>query len=500
MSYETNIDRATVLPSSEGVLQHFSNQLLQKDQIRYAREQADKERELQRQIQLQKYIGDSLDPKSFDPSQTKDVEAALSTMVEAQKSGQGIPQLMGLADNLSSQLKMANNKIKQGQQVAAAQVAAYMKKDPYADMQAVNNATIKKMMVDNKWDIDPTVDYADEAAKELNTGGLLYSPQARQKAKDDFREVLFDPKRLTKFDENPEYDEKGNLTRAGVEAKINPVVVDFEKDKDGRVVYDKFGRTNYGVKSKNYQIDGKDLLDNEGKPVKVASDELFSFYKNNPALAADIEDEIRKKGIPANSITADVERQRMFYDFLNDETKGRYEVITPKNESAERKSKIQAQNLAKAQFAETKRMHDFSIKKYNQENATNVRDLIGEYVSKSAKKVSVPSLDGGLSLQELTVIENSDIDAGDREKYFGGVSPIEFDGKEYWLVNDNGDLVGEGNQIVNRQAVTERLADDTKKDTKKAVPVGKRNILKKAADRIKQAITPKTITPPVNMK
>lgn len=515
-----NIDRATVLPSSTPVLLHFSDQFAQHEAQKQAQELADQKAEDARQIALAKYEGGALDPKNFDPSLQPELDASLKTLAEAHKQKKTIPEIMNIADNLSAGLAFKSKKIKEAQLGVAKQVAGYMKNDPYADPVALTTGALKNAL-SNGGQFDETKDYIAPVIKDL--GGNLYHPQATGKAQEDF----FKNAKTVDVEEPATYNDNGSLKTPGFKAKL-PDLVKVNTDKEGNVIY-KNGKASYSVPGENYRLPGgdHDYADADGKPVKVVPQSVFDeVYKNHPAMMAPIENKVRqvletpvktKQGdvqMGPDSDYADMLRKKFTYDFLNEQTSGKYPLNPQDDKSFQNQNAVARLKLAQANHSLSSARFSYQKTKDEKKDVT-VTD-INPLTFQIADERGVDIVDGDNpdKLQRIVYAKyigdkEGDIILGTHKNIEGdkeaNVYPYKStNGLPYYKVLPNGDWEGLDSKdektanpkiIPTDQVKNEQLKYLSKDDlpaSSYVKPVTKKDSpIKRAAKAIKNAFTPK---------
>lgn len=511
-----NIDRATVLPSVTPVLEHFSNEFAQHEAKKQAQAEADQKTEEARQIALAKYEGGALDPKNFDPSLQPDIDASLKQLADAHKQKKSIPEIMGMADQLSAGLTMKSKKIKEAQLGVAKQVAGYMKNDPYADPVALTTGALKNALANNG-QFDESRDYISPVVKDL--GGNLYHPQATGKATEDF----FKDAKTVDVEEPATYNDNGSLKTPGFKSKL-PDLVKVDTDKDGNVIY-KNGKASYSVHGENYRLPGnnRDYIDPSGKPVKVVPQGVFdAVYKNHPAMVAPIENKVRQAlEIPVSTPNGDVQmgpdsdyadmlRKKFTYEFLTEKTAGKYPLNPQEDKSFQNQNAVARLKLAQQNSSLS--ASRFAYQKLKDDKKDVGTQDINPLTFQIADERGVDIVNGEHPDQMQRIVYTRDI--GDKEseiivgkhKNEEGVEVPNVlpkrstNGLPYYEVKPNGDWEGEDakgkpkiipvDQVKNEQL--KYLSKDDLPASTYVKPVPKKDSpIKKAINAIKNAVTPK---------
>lgn len=509
-------DRATVLPDNTNVLLHFSDQFAQRERQAQIEKDRAAQAEDQRQIALAKYEGDALDPKKFDPSLENDLNDSLKQLADAHKAKKTIPELMGMADQLSTNLAIKSKKIKEMQIGVAAQVAARKKIDPYIDESALTTGALKNAITDPKG-FDATKNYVDDVINDL--GPDLYHPQATGKAQQE----LLDKAKLVDVEEHPTYNSDGSLKTPGFKGKLDPALVKVNTNPDGSVKYTN-GKASYDVQSENYRLPGTDhdYTDDNGQPVKVVTDAVFEkIYKNNPAAIAPIEAKVRKilqtpvktpqgdVNMSPNSDYANMLRKKLTYDWLSEKLKDKFPLNPQEDKSLQYTDAKKRLQLAEQNHSLSQQRLWYQQSKESGK-AVTIDDIIPltEQIEKRAG-VDITGKDG----KPVRVVYARDIGAKEGEIIIGkhkdengemvpDVTPYKTNtGKPYYEVKLNGDWEGEGGKVIPvNQVKNEQLKYLSKDDlpassyVKPVAPKKEHPIVtgaKKVAAAIKNVVTPK---------
>jgi len=136
-------DEATVLPSNENSLLHFSSLFAQEAQQRQAQKAAQQKAEQERRLRVQTYLGNRLNDKSFNTDATYQgvIDNNLKSINEQanQELNQGISEdqvMSHINDNLLK-AKAHVNAVNEGDQNITASLANLSKNNPGLDMAAV---------------------------------------------------------------------------------------------------------------------------------------------------------------------------------------------------------------------------------------------------------------------------------------------------------------------------------------------------------------------------
>lgn len=514
-----NIDKATVLPSITPVMMHFSDQFAQREAQRIAQQQENDRIEEARQIALRKYEGDTLNPEHIDPSLHPDLQQSLKRISEAHLLNKSIPEIMSIADQEAQGLAFKSKEIKAKQIGAAKMVADFIKTNPYADPTALTTGVLANIEKTGK-PFDPTHDYITNVVKDL--GGNLYHPQAVGKAESDF----FGKLKMMDVEEPATYNDNGSLKTPGFKGKL-PDLVQVDTDKSGNVIY-KNGKASYSVHGENYRMPGDDhdYIDPTGKPVKVVPQGVFDkVYRNNPAMVAPIERQVRQiLETPVKTANGDVQmgpdsdyadmlRKKLTYDFLTEQTAGKFPLSAQEDKSFQNKNAIDRLNLAKANHSLSQQRFEFQKEKAAGKDLT-VDDIV-PLTFTLAQDRGVDIVNGDHPETNQRIVYTRDIGDKEAEIIVGShkneegvlvpnVKPKRTNtGKPYYEVKPNGDWEGEDDKgnpkiIPTDQVKNEQLKYLSKDDlpaSSYVKPVPKKDNpfksgIKKAVTAIKNAITP----------
>jgi hypothetical protein len=364
-------DEATVLPSNENALLHFSSLFAQEAQQRQAQQAAQQREEQARRLRVQTYLGTRLNDKSFNTDATYQgvIDKNLQSLNDLanQELNAGVPedQVMAHINNGLLQTKEHANAVNEGDKNIAASVSQILKQYPGVDAAAL--ASLAKHDFHFKKDengnfvpkgfdeLDPNQNYVADAYH--NHYPEVYTTEAQQAS----IPKLFDNQKLQDINEQPTYDANHNLVTPGYKGKLSPLVA-IKKDAKGNTVYENGKPVVTVPGATNYRLPGQteDYVDQNGKTVPVVSDQMYRQYYSG-ALGSGIEKSVRdqvdkynqtaKVKMDYDSPYADMLRKNMLYQGLLGEAKNRYQFTTPADKSAQLKHQAFSEAMQRANLS-----------------------------------------------------------------------------------------------------------------------------------------------------
>lgn len=507
---------AGVLPTDNSAyLQHLHDQFVIQERQRQLDQQKAAEDAQKQQADLVKYIGDTLDDANFgtggenDPNINKRVQEMREKyfdMINKQKVSK--PELAlsmqrdvnGLA-KLSARSKATHEKLKND--------IAYITKNmpginpvyvaEIAGKKAYKKQDEKGNWVDKDWsEIDPTENYAFDVIRDHPE--LVYAGDQGVQA------ALKDPK-LRRTEVVSMYDDKSgnNLRRGGklsyayyARPKVDP--------KSGSLLGSEVISEPVKINGKAVTEKIKDPVTGEFKEVPIMGlpEEFYRVLTAEPnGFTAAIETELIRKypEVDRKSPAAETLRRKIALQKAEQYKDEELNLDDVEKEAFNRRKALGAESRANRQLKisegnafETKRYHDFMMNKNKPggQDGDDVADLVAQYVDKSGQVFANP-----LNPSETYIaIPTRDVDPGDNDIFSGkssgkdAVAPIEVGDQTYWLVDQNGDIRGENMQLLDRNAIKERLANKQKSGTSKSLNVGIRQKIAGAYEKLKKTIAP----------
>lgn len=509
-------DQATVLPSNENALLHFSNQFAQMENQRQAQKLAQQKADQERRLRVQTYLGNRLNSKDFDTNAT--YQGIINSNLQGindqanKELNQGIPEDQVMAhinDNLM-QVKAHAQNVQEGDKNITASLADLAKKNPGLDMAAIASIAKHDMSYkqnpDGSWvlrspqEIDPTQNYVADAYH--NHYENAYTTDAQNSA----AQRLFDAQKLQDEGEEPTYDANHNLVTPGYKGKLSPLVT-IKKDangktvyKDGKPVIDLAGSTNYRMPDQD-----TDYVDQNGNKVPVVSDDTFRQYYTG-ALGSGIEKQVKDQldkvnaagfQISPDSPYADMLRKNILYQTLKGEADNRYKFTTPENKSAQLKHQAFSEGLANARLGIaqanlgiSKERLALTKDKADAKDDPGVQPLTDKYEQSAGQSLTIP-----LTGQTINYVDVNKIDKGDLHTITNNksgmtgddpnnVKPFDINGKKVYIY-DNDNWYGtdaDGNpKLIDKDAAFERQLKGVSK-SKMGI---KKTVVQKVVDRVK---------------
>lgn len=513
-------DRATVLPSNENALLHFSNLFAQKEAQRRAQRLAQAKADQERRIGLQKYLGDKLTSKDFHTNSTYQgiINSGLEDITaNAQKLINEVPedQVYAYLNQALPAVRQKANKANELDANLASQAADFKLKHPDADIPALisvarANASYKTdadgnpVIKDLSTEVDPTHPWLQEAYDKNPEN--FFSPDAISNA---WNKAMKEDK-PKEVNEIPAYDEKQNMTNIPFKGKV-PSFAAVVKDSNGKVLWDEnTGAPKVDIPGSHYyRVDGEDYRDDQGRKVKVVDDNTFgNFYHG--AIKADIEKQVKKVlsngDFEPDSEYADMLRKSLLYDKLKDKAVAASSFTNLEGKSFERQNAAERLRLAKIQAGISQQRLAISKEKLTMDK---LKDANG------AENAPVPATDKiaeehGEILpaskfygDPIKIVRVKDIDPAtlrnilgtkytqDGNPVAGTPQPITDAKGDYFIVGDEGSWFGQNSQRIDRaEAYRRQLSIGDKGTPNIEPPPPKKNIIQKTIDRVKQKITP----------
>lgn len=319
-------DRATVLPSTNEALIHFSDQFQEQERQRRALLAVQQKAEQERIARGVGYIGDAMNPKDFkgaDPVQ-RGIDQTLSDektnllqwakqnpnadpFTLAQKVEQSVKKVKDYSDlTLQIQLSQANAVAKHvdDPSIDSGLATDIMGHDAFFTDDGKGNKIINP---------NPKLKTADEYYSDLikNHADKIIIPGDKT-----LRNMLADPHAQ---EENiPDiYDEKGNLVKAGGTSKV-PYYAEKNFDQQGNLIGNKLKTVPYKL---NGQVITEPVRDAFGKttikPVEVVPEEFYQSAMSKPgSISGSVNLELKRKypTIDPDSPTGEMLKRKIFTD------------------------------------------------------------------------------------------------------------------------------------------------------------------------------------------
>jgi hypothetical protein len=506
-------DEATVLPSNENALLHFSDQFAQMERQRQAERLAQQKADQERRLRVQTYLGNRLNSKDFDTNAT--YQGIINSNLQAindqanKELNSGVPEDQVMAhinDNLVQAKAHAQN-VQEGDKNIAASLSDLAKKNPGLDMAAI--ASIAKHDMSYKKDaegnyvlkspqeIDPNQNYVADAYH--NHYENAYTTDAQNSA----TSRLFDAQKLQDEGEEPTYDANHNLVTPGYKGKLSPLVT-IKRD-NGKVVYQNGKPVIEVAGTSNYRMPDQDTdyVDQNGNKVPVVSDDTFRQYYTG-ALGSGIEKQVKDQlntlnaagyQISPDSPYADMLRKNILYQNLKGEADKRYKFTTPQDKSAQLKHQAFSEGLANARLGIAQANLGLSkervaiAKDKADAKDDGIEPLTDKYEQKG-ESVTIP-----LTGQTINYIDVNKIDKGDLHTITNNksgmtgddpnnVKPFDINGKKVYIYDDNNwyGTDADGNpKLIDKDAAFERQLKGISK-SKMGI---KKTVVQKVVDRVK---------------
>jgi hypothetical protein len=508
-------DQATVMPSNTAALLHFSDQFAQMAERR-RQEKAMQEREDQ---QMRNRVNSAISSHIFNPNFLKtDGSNPQMQGLMSQYANEALNKLKTEGEQSAYQyiydktgeLNGYNQALKQAHENVVNAATNYAKDNPGVQKEALANLLSSKMF--SKTDangniipkdlseIDPTQNYIQDVLKEH--GQDLYSEGSSVAALNkDIQGLATDNPKVPS-----NIDNKGNIISRGYSATKFP-------SKALDVVPDGRGGFTTQLKSQDYSLDGKTpYVDQNGQTVKVLPPELQSYFGNNNAIAAKVERMTRQQLSDVNAMGQQIDRdspygemlyQKNLYDFVNGGLKDRYSVNADDAEKQARaiRDKNFSQGIQQAHLNLSKQNTNMSAERLQMQKdkqaGKTLTDADGNPIESNFDTYTkdYQTIPNPVTGQDIKYIDAGSIP---KDKYYqitgnkpsavhgdvGGVQPIDVDGKKVFILNDNGELVGDGGEIIDKAGADQRQI--------KAIPKSKvtikPTIIQRATNAVKTVV------------
>lgn len=389
--------KALVMPDNTPAMLHLYDQFQKQQQLRDAKKTKEAEEELKRKEALAKRL-DGISPEDSETETQEfitNIKPKLQELIQEHggknslKVGFEISKAADEAVRMDAILKGITKKTAEGinnleklhkniDKNAALEIVtryARYKTDPKT------GKPVKKTLDELEADLNSPDDIVAKALQ--SDWNLIYDAET---SNNDWKEFI-EKSPKEKPNEKSQYDAEGNLVQRGYNGEIPTGILSYTPDKDGNVTY--------APRSQNYRIPGQnyDVLDKDGKPIKVVSDEVFKQVYNNPSLAAPIERKVREElettatsfngtdnsMFSPDSDYADMLRRKYVYEELDARTKGRYVFNKDEDKSNDKKQKISDEKWNR--YVETERL------RVSKQNASTA--LLNYKLRKQAKKQGI---------------------------------------------------------------------------------------------------------------
>ena len=503
--------KALVMPDNTPAMLHLYDQFQKQQQLRDAQKAKEAEEELKRKEALAKML-DGISPKNSETETQEfitNIKPKLQELIQEHggknslKVGFEISKAADEAVRMDAILKGITKKTAEGinnleklhkniDKNAALEIVtryARYKTDPKT------GKPVKKTLDELEADLNSPDDIVAKALQ--SDWNLIYDAET---SNNDWKEFI-EKSPKEKLNEKSQYDAEGNLVQRVYNGEIPTGILSYTPDKDGNVTY--------APRSQNYRIPGQnyDVLDKDGKHIKVVSDEVFKQVYNNPSLAAPIERKVREElettaasfngtynsMFSPDSDYADMLRRKYVYEELDARTKGRYVFNKDEDKSNDKKQKISDEKWNR--YVETERLRvskqnastallNYELRKQAKKQGIKdfklTSDWLGDIVSNKGEKVEieispeVKSKKGGIftsavkgkpqQTKKVIFISFDGLPVGDKEIILGNgknqiaVKPETYklkDGREVkgWIYNETaGRLEGDGETLSKKNA------------------------------------------------
>lgn len=503
--------KALVMPDNTPAMLHLYDQFQKQQQLRDANKAKEAEDELKRKEALAKRL-DGISPKDSETETQEfitNIKPKLQELIQEHggknslKVGFEISKAADEAVRMDAILKGITKKTAEGinnleklhkniDKNAALEIVtryARYKTDPKT------GKPVKKTLDELEADLNSPDDIVAKALQ--SDWNLIYDAET---SNNDWKEFI-EKSPKEKPNEKSQYDAEGNLVQRGYNGEIPTGILSYTPDKDGNVTY--------APRSQNYRIPGQnyDVLDKDGKPIKVVSDEVFKQVYNNPSLAAPIERKVREElettatsfngtdnsMFSPDSDYADMLRRKYVYEELDARTKGRYVFNKDEDKSNDKKQKIndekwnryvEAERLRVSKQNASTALLNYKLRKQAKKQGIKdfklTSDWLGDIVSNRGEEVEieispeVKSKKGGIftsavkgkpqQTKKVKFISFDGLPVGDKEIILGNgknqiaVKPKTYklkDGREVkgWIYNETaGRLEGDGETLSKKNA------------------------------------------------
>lgn len=497
-----NGDQATVLPSNTGALLHFSDQFARLGAQRRAEKAAQQRAQQESDFKFHSYLNGVLNNKELNTRTSGQsfiddgIEKVRSNAEQLYKGGAGWDKVLGYIDQNGRELRSNARRLTAVNDATVKSVAALMAQHPDADPNKIMAAAIKNVQFTpdgqlvNPSELDPTKVPTIVSDTYQRNPELFYSEEAANKA---LNNLFGKSNSIKKIEELSDYDENGNRTAPGIMPVNVAPFVTVQKDDKGKVIYDENHKAKIAIEgTESYKLPGsaQPYITPEGQQVKVVPEEMYDILPSatKAKITGKVKDQLSKvvdeQGNPIHDMDspyADMVKRNMAYNTLLNKAQERYPVTPQKDETFDRKRKIEADKLSKIRTEISQRNSNLSAERLQMQKSKDneaLTDANGKPVESrfdsmvnNADTIDIPIV-GKTKYVDVTNMDRDEYNqlAGSKVKtvtdatnnttttYDKGIEPYEVNGKKVLIVNEKtGTLEGKDGTITKEAADTRQL-------------------------------------------